>query len=199
MQTILVLGHSFIARLQDFMDSNSELRNMNFDPQGKMVFLRGFRGGKVKQIKDFGLRTVQQLRPDIVLLQIGSNDLCNPELSVRDVAKNIIEIVLILIFMHGVTKVGVMQILHRVPPKRLVKYAIDTAWFNDRCDTLNKFLDDYFAHDNVPGARFWRHSGFWSPKCQSEVYDSDGVHLNNTGYIKYYRSVRALMVTASRF
>jgi hypothetical protein len=68
--------------------------------------------------------------------------------------------------------------------------------FNDRVDTLNTFLRNYFKGDRVEGLQFWRHSGFWSPENQELVYTDDEVHLNELyGYTKYYNSVRAAVVS----
>jgi hypothetical protein len=50
--------------------------------------------------------------------------------------------------------------------------------FNDRVDTLNTFLRNYFKEDRVEGVQFWRHSGFWSPENQELVDTYDKVHLN---------------------
>jgi hypothetical protein len=66
--------------------------------------------------------------------------------------------------------------------------------FNDRVDTLNTLLRNYFKEDRVEGVQFWRHSGFWSSKNQELVYTDDGVHLNEVyGYAKYYNSVLLLV------
>ena len=170
--------------------------NMCFDPSRETVNMRGYRGGKLNDIKQRGMLEVSKLRPDVVLLQIGSNDLCDPELTVRDIAKGVIEIVLSLLYSHDVKKVVVLQILHRIPPSRKTRYAVDTNWFNSRCDEVNHYLNNYFADNKVEGARFWRHSGFWSPASKQQVYTWDGDHLNDkTGYPKYYRRIRAAMVT----
>jgi hypothetical protein len=76
-----------------------------------------------------------------------------------------------------------------------VRYPVDIPWFNDREDTLNTFLRNYFK-DRVEGVQFSRHSGFWSPENQELVYTDDEVHLNEVyGYTKYYNSVRAAAVS----
>lgn len=66
-------------------------------------------------------------------------------------------------YQYKVKQVIVCQILHRLPPKRPIKYEIDVDWFNERCDELNVYLDSYFKDDNMEDVMFWRHSGFWSP------------------------------------
>ena len=75
------------------------------------------------------------------------------------------------------------------------KDAVDIPWFNDRVDTLNTFLRNYFKEDRVEGVEFWRHSGFRSPENQELVY-TDGVHLNEVyGYPKYYNGALAAVVS----
>ena len=48
-------------------------------------------------------------------------------------------------------RVAVLQILHRQWPRRRIRYPVDITWFNDRVDTLNTFLRNYFKEDRVEG------------------------------------------------
>lgn len=110
---------------------------------------------------------------------------------------------MLLRYKYKVKQVIVCQILHRLPPKRPIKYEIDVDWFNGRCDELNVYLDSYFKDDNMEDVMFWRHSGVWSPDSKASTYIDDGVDLKNQdGYlnsqIKYYRSVRADVVTVRK-
>ena len=92
-----------------------------------------------------------------VLLQIGSNDLCKKSNSVRDVARGIIELSMLLRYKYKVKQVIVCPILHCLPPKRPINYAVDVDWFNGRCDELNVYLDSYFKDDNMENVMFWSH------------------------------------------
>ena len=72
----------------------------------------------------------------------------------------------------------VLQILHRQWPRRRIRYPVDIPWFNDRVDTLNTFLRNYFKEDRVEGVQFRRH-----PENQELVDTDDKVHLNEVyGY-----------------
>lgn len=131
-----------------------------------------------------------------MVLQIGSNDLCNFSRTVNDVAKGIIEFTLQLKFCYNVRKVAVIQILHKLPPTIPVRYPVDTVKFNKRCDELNLFLGNYFKDDKVEGVRFWRHQGFWTEENKRLTYMADGTHLNvEHGYPKYYQNVRRVVVS----
>ena len=81
-------------------------------------------------------------------------------------------------------RVADLQILHQQWPRRRIRYPVDIPWFNDRVDTLNTFLRNYFI------------IYYWSPENQELVYTDDGVHLYEVyGYAKYYNSVRAAAIS----
>lgn len=199
---VLILGHSFVKRLFDFIrrsNYHSVDFNMNLDPLREKVYLRGYPGGNLEVINSRGLGEIRRLQPDLVFLQIGSNDLCKQQNSVMDVARGIIEFVLKLRYSYGVHKVAVLQILHRLPPTKEIRYEVDTVWFNQRCDELNLYLSNYFKDNKVEKVCFWRHSGFWSDENKQRVFSPDGVHLNNMhGYPKYYQSLRAAIVSLAK-
>jgi lysophospholipase L1-like esterase len=139
---------------------------------------------------------VASLQPAVVLLQVGSNDLCQLDKSVQEIEQKLIGLVLTLKYCYNVQRVAVLQILHRQWPRRRMRYPVDIPWFNDRVDTLNTFLRNYFKEDRVEGVEFWRHSGFRSPVNQELVYTDDGVHLNKVyGYPKYYNGALAEVVS----
>ena len=139
---------------------------------------------------------VASLQPAVVLLQVGSNDLCQLNKSAQEIEQKLIGLVLTSKYCYHVQRVAVLQILHRQWSRRRIRYQVDIPWFNDRVDTLNTFFRNYFKEDRVECVQFWRHSGFWSPENQELVYTNDGVHLNEVyGYTKYYNSVRAAVVS----
>ena len=83
---VLILGHSFISRFYDFLvlmyDVNLKL---NLSPHSEQVFLRGYPGAKIDYIKERCLHMVGSLEPTVVLLQVGSNDLCRLDKSVQEI------------------------------------------------------------------------------------------------------------------
>ncbi len=173
--TILFLGHSFIVRLH--------------------VVYRGFSGCTIDIISQRGIREVDTFKPALVCLQIGSNDLCSIDVEVHDLVDKIVDFTEMLRG-RGVRRVCVYQILHRKPPTKPGRFAVDSEWFNSRVDLVNRLLDERLGRDFLSGVRFWRHAGFWSPENKAKVFCEDGVHLNETqGYPKYYNSVRASVVS----
>jgi hypothetical protein len=107
---------------------------------------------------------VGSLQPTFVLLQVDSNDLCQLDKSVKEIEQKLIRLVLTLKYCYHVQREVVLQILHRQWRRRRIRYPVDIPWFNDRVDTLNTFLRNYFKEDRVEGVQL--------------VYSDDRVHLN---------------------
>ena len=91
---------------------------MGLNPTQEQILYMRYPGGHLNIIKTEGLQYVQRYNPDIVVLQIGSNDLCKETNEVHDVAKGIIEVAMSLRFKYNVNKVIVCQILHRIPHRK---------------------------------------------------------------------------------
>ena len=67
----LVLGHSFVRRLRDWMrDNDREMSRGSLD-----VHLQGVGGRTVRQLYDLDMKRVERIHPDVILLQLGGNDI----------------------------------------------------------------------------------------------------------------------------
>jgi hypothetical protein len=58
---------------------------LNLSPHSEQVFLRGYQGAKIDYIKEICLHMLGSLEPTVVLLQVGSNDLCRLDKSVQEI------------------------------------------------------------------------------------------------------------------
>ena len=58
---------------------------LNLSPHSEKVFLRGYPGAKIDYIKERCLHMVGSLEQTVVLLQVGSNDLCRLDRSVQEI------------------------------------------------------------------------------------------------------------------
>ena len=58
-------------------------------------------------------------------------------------------------------------------------------------------VNDYVkvACEGCKHVSVWKHKGFWNP--QSTLFRDDGVHLNDLGNYKLYRSIRGAMHPSS--
>ena len=79
---VLVLGHSFIARLQQDIVRRKDpslVPNFGLSHEGVRVRFLGFRGGNIDTLLSEKYRLIQseisRYPPDMVILQIGGNDL----------------------------------------------------------------------------------------------------------------------------
>ena len=74
---VLVLGHSFVKRLKRDLHSQFDPRAVrSFNLTGTAtVHLHGVGGRTVAKLRSFDLHVVEQIAPDVVLLEIGTNDL----------------------------------------------------------------------------------------------------------------------------
>ena len=73
----LILGHSFVRRLCHDLETGFDQRaDLNFNLKGTaVVFMHGVGGRIVPKLRMFDLHVVKKLSPDIIILEIGTNDL----------------------------------------------------------------------------------------------------------------------------
>lgn len=182
---IAIQGHSFITRLESFIFHNSVSFNFNFnlDANEFSFAFFGRPGGKIHHLYADILDQAH-----IVILQIGSNDLTNFDISPGQVAIDIFNYAQHIIH-SGVQHVICLQILHRLPSS---KHRLNTDVFNDRVNTNYMMLKDLFS--NIPHVTFWKHKGLFEHSTLQNALSSDGVHLNHKGYKKYFRNIRAAII-----
>ena len=78
---ILILGHSFIRRLHYFIESDSGQLDLTFHlTESAIIHWHGVGGRTIAKTVKFDLPILQSFRPDIVIVQLGTNDLtsCRP-------------------------------------------------------------------------------------------------------------------------
>ena len=74
---ILILGHSFVCRLREDLKANFDLRAaQNFHiPESGYATLVGTGGRTLEKVVKYDLSYVGTSKPDIVILELGTNDL----------------------------------------------------------------------------------------------------------------------------
>ena len=70
---------SFVKRMQrDLLSQLDQRADKNFKLQGTAsVYLHGVGGRTVVNLRSFDLHVVEQIAPEVVILEIGTNDLVN--------------------------------------------------------------------------------------------------------------------------
>ena len=73
---VLILGHSFIRRLQKFMEHHIGYLDLSLQITASAdIAWHGIGGRTVAKTIKFDLHVVRSTRPDIVIVQLGTNDL----------------------------------------------------------------------------------------------------------------------------
>jgi len=183
---VTCVGHSFISRLKCFTDrdgpSEPAMYNLRLDPGRYQISFIGVPGASTRGHRSIqpALNRIGSLRPDLVFLDIGSNDLCDENVEPQDLARYIISLARFVLVGYEIRSVAVGSILPRVGP----------TWssYNQRVSATNRYLRELAA--NEPSVHFWRHRGF-SARCAINPFSADGVHPHaQRGMPKYVRSVR---------
>ena len=122
----LILGHSFVRRLKSDLHARFDERaGLNFGLEGTAeVLMHGVGGRTVKKLEAYDLGVVTNSSPDIVILEIGTNDLSisKPE----DLVQHLLE--------HYSVRV---VILCHVTPRAISKHSSHN--FNRKAALLNQY------------------------------------------------------------
>jgi lysophospholipase L1-like esterase len=124
--------------------------------------------------------------PQLIILQIGGNDLCKHSYSAERVAHDIIDLAYRLQYENNNCNVLVSQLIPRV------RCPVD---YNDKVHSCNHFIASRLGQDSSTVA-LWKHKGIWCPK--EWICDVDGVHFNEVGQFKLFNSYRAAAIFVLR-
>ena len=129
----------------------------------------------------YDLPVVALFAPDILILQLGTNDLSLLDPLV--VGSSIEELVTVLQDTYNVKLICVCQTLLGSDPV-----------FNARVRAFNKYLKTFL--EALPYVFSWGHRGFWN--ASQRFLARDGVHLNRQGQYKFFRSLRGAVLKSLR-
>ena len=75
---VMILGHSFVRRLNSDLSQNLDERaSIDFKVKECSVRLFGTGGRTVKKVRQHDMRLIEKFDPDILILELGTNDLSN--------------------------------------------------------------------------------------------------------------------------
>jgi lysophospholipase L1-like esterase len=140
----MVLGHSIVRRLADFVHLNP----VNLDPSTD-VYWSGVGGHTLDTLIRLDLSKVSDYQPDIVVLIIGDNDV-KAGSSAEEIAYKIISLVSVLHARYQVTSVIVCGLLPRFP--RYHRW-----WDYNVCAST---VNDILSHElqRFTYSKFWSHN-----------------------------------------
>lgn len=182
--SILILGHSFVKRLNRDLRADFDIRAaLDFKLRGTaLVRLHGVGGRTVDKLQSFDLQVVRNLSPDVIILEIGTNDL---SFSKPEVVGSAIEDLVVLFLQQF--SVRVVGVCHVIPRGRTNANAL--SFFN-QSRVLHQYLEVVLAP--FPNVFCWHHKPFTHP--DKPFYLPDGVHLNPAGQYLLYRSYRGAIM-----
>ena len=185
---VLILGHSFVKRLSRDIQLGSDSRiDASFGLQGSAaVKLYGVGGRTVQKLRAYDLDILRNWSPDVVILEVGTNDMS--ELAPEVVGSAVVDLVELILESFSVRAVCWCCV---IPRGIAHSFAQD---FFQRTLVLNNYVSVVF--DSVPGAFCWQHRIFNHPS--KDFYLSDGVHLNPSGQYQLFRSYRGAILKALR-
>ncbi|OWF43151.1 hypothetical protein KP79_PYT14829 [Mizuhopecten yessoensis] len=179
--TVLVLGHSFISRLEQYVRKDERCWNVGL--RSDMINMTGFPGGTTSNLINRLQRGDIMAGKRTVCLQIGGNCLSRPENTPDVVVRNIANLVGILETEYGVQCVVVSELFRRLKTRQHKKdVCVDI--YNTRITQTNSLLRDVISQ--LPGCGFWTHGAhIWN---EFELYGADGVHFKDMKpYFKYMK------------
>lgn len=179
---VLVLGHSFIARLEKFIQASPSRDNFGFS--NDVVHLVGIPGANIARLVSRFHRYASSSYK-LVCLQCGGNDLSRPNFQPNQVVAAIIDFVHSLL-RCGVQKIAVCQLFRRERTRRH-KGDVPISVYNARVAETNDLLARSLE---IPGVVFWKHTReIWN---ENELLCQDGVHFHNMK--PYYRSIKGCIL-----
>ncbi|XP_078315393.1 uncharacterized protein LOC144619896 [Crassostrea virginica] len=178
----LVLGHSFIKRLSNWMRANSIVM-----PRDNLeLHLHGVGGRTVPQVFHLDLLMVERINPDVILLQLGGNDISDST-SASDVLVKLERLITVLREKHPISTIIVASIFCRRLPRGISERSYDR-----KKKRVNKFLLKKFgASEQGKKVFFFTHKFF-----KKEYFDNDGVHLNDHGNKRFFQSILSALQLA---
>jgi len=189
--SVLIAGSSHVRRLNDYVEARQAFKN--FDLHNINVEFYGIGGGRVmnsghtSQINS----KIQSSQPDHVVLHIGGNDLDVIQVNEQYCEELVLKLVLLaetFISRHRLQSVTICELL----PRQKTRH-ITVEKYNYFKKITNKFIKkELVAKSKI---HFWKIKGV---KESLENLFGDGVHFNDDGNLRYYRSIRGALINLSK-
>ena len=171
----LLVGHSFVQRMVEFIERNQDsgVYSCTFGVDNSCnVKTIGIGGRTVDKLIKFDLQTIWDTAPNVVIMDIGSNDLCDKEADPDTVILSILALVELLLKDLLLRCLVLWQVLPRKNPP-----------YNERVWHLNGLLREVVK--GIHRAKFWLDRGLCNPS--RNIFTRDGIHLNDEGHQALYR------------
>lgn len=191
---VVLIGHSFITRLGVFINNEQEFENLRLYKGEFKVMTRSRCNVSTHELVYERELDFQDVHTEggICFIQVGGNDLTNPQATPNSVARQIMALAQALLLTNNFSFVIIGQLLRRHPSKVGSKY-------NCKVIDTNILLHN-LCQESTSNLIFWHHRGFWDPDMK--YLASDGVHLKDSSHDhrfmkRYLQSIKAAVLNAS--
>lgn len=189
---VLIFGHSFVHRLESFVNTNRSTGwfNLGLDGTDIQVEFYGLGGGTLrpgpKSIqRRKHLSVISSYQPSSMFLQICGNDI-NAYTDTDKLARDAVSFADFLLTGYDLRHVVLGQLLPRFS---------SGSWYNEKVCEVNNSIAKLL--EGKPHITFWHHRGLW--KNAHSLIGTDRVHLtDDEGMLIYAKSVRAAIGSFKR-
>ena len=190
--SVLLYGHSFTRRLNSYLiEKNGNYHNLGMSFQLADTTWFGLGGLTIDSARMNHLAIINLTAPEIVYLELGSNDLCYTDVTPWMAYRHMAALVTYLTNL-GVKKIFIGQVLCR----KGVGIPLSTPDYNRKVREFNTLLLNAYGHQPWAVAQYWKHRGLWNSRF--DILCRDGIHLNKRGSARLYRSVRGAVLRGLR-
>ena len=137
----------------------------------------------------YDLEYVRALQPEIIILEIGSNDLCEVGVRPETVGSNSSDVESLVSTLHKVCQAAFIVVCQTIHRATLPSHC---PGYNSSVDIFNNYLE--VVLEPLSFAVFWHHKGLRQRTVP--ILKRDGVHLNDHGNYALYRSYRGAILFA---
>ena len=184
MSSAVILGHSFVKSCQKYVvQSKSSMFNLK---QYSHVYFHGIGGATITTMEK-EIEIIGHLDARCVIIDVGSNDLCDNKQDVLFLAKSLLKLAREVVGKYGVTVVLMPQF-----NRKNGTFPYNQHDFNVRLREFNMQLKKLCKEQPNPRIMFHNLRNMW-PLWESLIC-KDGVHLTEDGMRRLCRNYRAALV-----
>ena len=196
MPNVLIVGHSFVRRYRQYLNCKNGTQNNYNNCLGlpcENIYIVG-RGG-LRTDKD-GLNLIitktKQVKPDLVLLELGTNDLATEAKDEIDQVNKTLHYLFYIceqLFVLGVQKIVLCEIIAR----RRLRGKTTQAEFERKQQHHNSLLQNF--NKLTPNIIIWKHERSKLRNLKDTEITSDQIHITTEHGLKLYNfSIRAAII-----
>ena len=194
-RTLLILGHSFVRRLRDYLAHSCHNGipfgiNLGVSDDFGAVIFHGVGGMTVAGLYE-EVDLVRTLEPSAVIMDVGTNNLARGGCDPIELGTSLVRAAQTLLRIDSVREVILCQLLPRVELRTTRRARCD---FNTARVIVNDKIRSLCA--DLGHIHFWPHRGMH--RNWQAYFDRQGLHLNAAGQRKYARSIRGAALFAAR-